>query len=151
MAQQRLAAFASSVEEILNQLSIQERNAFFHDLYEVKAKYTKKINTKRPSSDIRLACNTKRQATLFTSVVSTRSSASGSATSKEHAGHGQILEDEPVAVGQENVQAQKESCMQKEKKHYIAEQQAPQHDVPDNDSKQEAYLPQQVLSFPIFP
>ena len=65
MAQRRLAEFTTSVEEILSKLSVQERNALFHDLNEVKAKYVKKLNMKKSSSYVLQASKTKRQ-TKFT-------------------------------------------------------------------------------------
>ena len=83
MAKQRLTDFTSSLEDLMYKLTVQERNALFHDLHAVRAKYAKRINQnqnrKRVSADFGMACGTKRQATLFAGVTSASSLPSRSA------------------------------------------------------------------------
>ena len=65
--QQRLNAWTTEVTEVLKRLSPQQRNACFHDLNEVTAKYAKMLSKERAGATAWEFAGKKRQCTLWPS------------------------------------------------------------------------------------
>lgn len=63
-AQQRLLEFTKSVEGVMRQQSVHERNAMFHDLNEIVSRYGKKLSLKRAMPKTSDLYKSKRQCTL---------------------------------------------------------------------------------------